>query len=204
MINPFKKIIMTLLKKNAFLAAFFTTIIIAITACNSNEKSVDTKEVATEANEIKFDNTHNEKDAEFLVNAAEINLEEIKLGQLAQQKGTVVDVKELGKMIEQHHTKAIDEENTLAKKMLITIPASPTENTLAAYNKVNDKSGIDLDKAYCDMMIKGHKNAIKIFDEAATELSNIDIKKWAAAMLPSLRSHLDIGIECQKKCEAMK
>jgi putative membrane protein len=192
------------LKKSALFAAFIGTIIMGITACNSDGKSTDTKEVAQEANEIKFDNTNTEKDAKFLVNAAEINLEEIKLGQLAQQKGTMTDVKELGKMMEQAHSKAMAETDSLAKKMLITIPASPTENALEAYKKLNNKSGTAFDKAYCSMMVSGHKDAISLFEKAAADLNNAGIKQWAATMLPGLRTHLEHAITCQKKCEAMK
>jgi putative membrane protein len=195
---------MTQLKKTVLFIAFFAGTIIGLTACNSDEKSTDTKEVAEESNEVKFDNTNTEKDARFLVNAAEINLEEIKLGQLAQQKGTMTDVKEFGKMMEQAHTKAMAETDTLAKKMLITIPASPTENALDAYKKLNNKSGTDFDKAYCKMMVNGHKDAISLFEKASTDLNNAGIKQWAADMLPGLRTHLDNAIECQKKCEAMK
>jgi putative membrane protein len=192
------------LKRTALSVAFITAGIIGLSACNNDEKLTDTKEVAEEANEVKFDNTNTEKDAKFLVNAAEINLEEIKLGQLAQQKGTMADVKELGKMMEQAYTKAMAETDTLAKKMLITIPASPTENALEAYKKLNNKSGTDFDKAYCGMMVSGHKDAISLFEKASTGLNNDGIKQWAVNMLPDLRTHLEHAIACQKKCEAMK
>lgn len=184
--------------------SFFAVAVIGLTACNSDEKSTDTKEAAEKQNDIKFDNTNTEKDAQFLVNAAEINLEEIKLGQLAQQKGTMADVKALGKMMEQAHTTAMAETDTLAKKMLITIPASPTENALETYKKLNNKSGTDFDKAYCKMMVSGHKDAISLFEKASTDLNNADIKQWAATMLPELRTHLQHAVECQKKCETMK
>jgi putative membrane protein len=192
------------LKRFVLSTAFGAVIIIGETACNNDGKITDTKEAAEEANEVKFDNTNTEKDAKFLVSAAEISLEEIKLGQLAQQKGTITEVKELGKMMEQAHTKAMAQTDTLAKQMLITIPASPTENALEAYKKLNTKSGSDFDKAYCDMMVKGHKDAIELFEKASSDLNNADIRQWAADMLPDLRTHLNHAVECQKKCEAMK
>jgi putative membrane protein len=169
------------IKKPLLSILFFAIVAIGLTACNNDAQSTDTKEAAEKQNDIKFDNTNTEKDAQFLVNAAEINLEEIKLGQLAQQKGTMADVKALGKMMEQAHTTAMIETDTLAKKMLITIPASPTENALDAYKKLNNKSGTAFDKAYCDMMVSGHKDAISLFEKASTGLNNADIKQWAAA-----------------------
>src|SRR5688572_32420960 len=47
------------------------------------------------------------------------------------------------------------------------------------------------DKEYCDMMVKGHKEAINAFENAASNAYDADIKAWASSMLPSLRTHLD-------------
>ncbi len=51
-------------------------VIISTSKCMNN-KPENTKEVAKEKNEQKFDNK-NEKDAQFLVDAAEINREEVR------------------------------------------------------------------------------------------------------------------------------
>ena len=56
-------------------------------SCSNGKKSDDVKDVAEEQNDEKFDSNQQEKDAQFVVNAAEMNIEEIQLGQLAQQKG---------------------------------------------------------------------------------------------------------------------
>lgn len=61
-------------------AIILIAVIISTLSCKNNN-SKDTKEVAEEHNEAKFDKSGNEKDAQFLVKAAEINMEEISLGQ---------------------------------------------------------------------------------------------------------------------------
>jgi len=48
-------------------------------------------------------------DAQFLTSAAEINLEEIQLGQLAKKKITMIDVQELGKMMKTGHRKSLSD-----------------------------------------------------------------------------------------------
>jgi putative membrane protein len=184
-------------------ATVFTVILFGASSCMDNKKPEDTKNVAEEHNNAKFGDNKQEKDAQFLVNAAEINLEEISLGQLAQQNGTTTHAKELGKMMEDAHTKALNDLTALAKKKMITIPTSPTDNAQNDYKKLNDKSGINFDKEYADMMVSGHKDAIAVFEKASTDCSDSDIKEWATAMLPNLRAHLDHAIDCQKKCEKM-
>ena len=186
---------------------FFKLSLVAVTlfgASCSSPKAEDTKEVAIEHNEAKFDSTNNEKDAKFLVNVAEINLEEIKLGQLAKQMGRTEHVKELGQMMDAAHTKCMSSLVTLAASKSITIPTTPTENTLNAYKTLNEKSGADFDLAYCNMMVSGHKDAIAMFEKESNESTDADIKQWATDVLPELRMHLDHALTCQKENEKKK
>ncbi len=176
--------------------------IIGTTSC-MNHKPLDTKKVADEKNQEKFDYNSTEKDAQFLVNAAEINREEISLGQLAQQKGNMSHVKELGKMMEDEHTKSLADVTALAKTKSISLPTSQTYKGLDAYEKLNKKSGSDFEKAYSNMMVSGHKDAIALFEKAATECSDLEIKAWASETLPALRRHLDQSLICQNQCEKM-
>ena len=186
-------------------AAFMAVILLTASSCGSDQKPEDTKEVAEDQNEAKFNTAKKEKDAQFLVNAAETNLEEIMLGQLAQQKGTMKDVKELGKMMEDAHKKSLDGLIGLAGKKSMTLPTSATDNAQEAYKNLSNQSGTEFDKAYCKMMVNGHKDAIAAFEKKSTEESgDADIKEWTTATLPVLRTHLDHAMICQKKCEDMK
>lgn len=182
------------------------TLIIAVmfgTSSCMNSKPEDTKDVAEDHNDAKFDKNSSEKDAQFLVNAAEINMEEISLGKLTQQSGSASHVKELGKMMETEHTKSLADLTALAKTKNITLPSTSTDNGMAAYKKLNDKSRNDFDKAYAVMMVSGHKDAIALFEKAATDCTDPDIKAWATATLPALRTHLDQAMVCQKECDKM-
>ncbi|MFO7574903.1 MAG: DUF4142 domain-containing protein [Bacteroidales bacterium] len=177
---------------------FFTTVLV-IASCGYNPKPEDTKVVAEEYNEAKFDNNAQEGDAQFLVNAAEISMEQIEVGQLAQQKGTTTNVKELGKIMEDAHTKSLSDLTALAKRKMITIPTSLTDDARDAYKDLNDKTGDDFDEAYADMMVSTHEDAIETFEKATTERYDIDIKNWAIATLPDLRTHLNLSTDFQKK-----
>lgn len=189
--------------KEALLQVTFVTTVLLIVSCGYNKKPADTKDVAEEHNDAKFDNNKQEKDAQFLVNAAEINLEEIQLGQLAQQNGITTHVKELGKMMVVAYTKSQKDLTALAKSKMITIPTSPTENAQDAYKKLNERTGNDFDKTYADMMVSKHKDAISAFEKVSTDGNDADIKNWATVSLTDLRSHLDHSIDCQKKCNEM-
>ena len=173
--------------------------ILLFTSCDYNQKAGDTKEIAEGRNDAKFDNNEKEEDAQFLVNAAEINLEEIQLGKLAQQKGTTVHVKELGKMMEDAHSKSQRDLIALAESKQISIPSSATNDAKDVYMKLKKKSGDDFDEAYADKMVNGHQDAIAAFENASTECNDKEIKNWAIATLPDLRKHLNHSLESQKK-----
>lgn len=193
------------MKNYTFKVLQSTVIIAAIVGTTScmNKKNEDTKEVAEELNEQKFDKKSNEKDAQFLVDAAEINRKKISLGQLAQQKSNTSSVIELGKIMETDHTKSLAEVTELAKIKIISLPTSQTEAGQEAYKKLNEKSGKEFDNEFCNMMAKGHKEAIELFENASTESTDADIRNWATETLPTLRMHLEQTLMCQKECAKM-
>jgi putative membrane protein len=117
--------IQTKLKTSLIKFSVLFTLIGGVTACENSTKVEDTKEIAEEHNDAKYDNTSKEKDAQFLVNAAEINLEENQLGLLAQQKSKTKIVIDLGKMMEESHLKLMAELTELAAKKIVTIPHNP-------------------------------------------------------------------------------
>lgn len=177
----------TILKSSLLVAALmlsFTTV-----SCKKENTQPDTEEVAEDQNDAKFDE-NKEDDSEFLVDAAEINMDEIALGQLAQSKATSASVKEFGKAMEAEHTAALDELKTLAGSKNISLPQGPTEDGQEKLRKFQEKKAADFDKDYASEMVDGHKDAIDKFEKAANSAADADVRAWANKMLPSLRTHL--------------
>jgi len=166
-------------------------ILLSLNSCKQETKQEDPKEVAEDQNEAKFDDSNSkENDSEFLVDATEINLEEISIGQLAQQKSTNPEIKKFGKMLVDDHTKLSGEVKTVAESRNISLPTSITEDGQEQYNKLNEKSGLDFDKKFVDMMIDGHEKAIDKFTKASKNSNDEEIKTWASNNIASLTAHL--------------
>lgn len=182
----------------------FAAAILVLSGCNQAPKPQDTKEIAEDHNKEMFDSRKQEKDAQFLVNAAALNLEEIQLAQLAQQRGNSAHVKELAKMMETTHTKMQADLTALAQAKAVTIPGSPTEESKKAYEKLNEKSAADFDKEYADMAVSNHKEAVREFEKASDNAHDDDVQNWATASLPELRTHLEHSEACQEKCKNEK
>ncbi|MEP7320762.1 MAG: DUF4142 domain-containing protein [Saprospiraceae bacterium] len=179
---------------------FIGTSLITISCKN---KVPNKNEVVIDNNNVKFINNPTDYDAQFLVTAAEMNLEEIMLGTLAQEKGTLTLVKDLGKTIKEDHQKKLNDLIELAKTKTVTIPAAATDKGNEDYKNLNKNSGKDFDKAYSNMMVVMHKNAINLFESASTDCADPHIKKWAMDVLSSLQLHLDQSLSCQKEAEKM-
>jgi putative membrane protein len=194
--TPFKTLL--------FETVIITVAMFSVLSCNDTTKANDNKKVAEQSNEATTKTMNMEKDAQFLAEATVVNVEEIKLGQLAQKKSTTKDVKDLGKMMEDEHTKALSALTALASKKSITIPSSPITKVEQAYNDLSAKTKTDFDKSYSTMMVDGHKNAIALFEKAAVECNDAEIKQWASSMLPDLRTHLDMATTTQSKVAKMK
>jgi putative membrane protein len=179
-----------LLVGKTFLAAGL--IILSLNSCKNETKQEDPKEVAEDANEEKFDTINNkEDDSEFLVDQAEINLAEIEIGKLAQTKSTNPEVKKFGKMLVDEHTKSASEVSALAKAKNFTLPTSITEDGKEEYKKLNEKSGLDFDKKFADMMIDGHEKAIDKLKKASEKATDQDVKLWASNNIAGLTAHLE-------------
>ena len=167
-------------------------IIIFLNSCKNEPKQEDPKEVAEDANEAKFDTIDSkEDDSEFLVDQAEINLAEIEIGKLAQTKSSNPEVKKFGKMLVDEHTKSASEVSALAQAKNFTLPTSLTEDGQEEYKKLNEKSGVDFDKKFADMMIDGHEKAIDKLKKASENAKDADIRLWASNNIAGLTAHLE-------------
>jgi putative membrane protein len=196
--------IQTLKTNKIFLTSSILTtllVIVLFTSCKKAEPK-DPEEVATDQNEAKFeDNNKKENDAEFLVAAASINLEEIELGNLALTKAQSQEVKDFGKMMVDGHTKSLNELKGLATTKQITIPQQLTDEGKELYSALSEEKGKDFDKKYVDKMVKGHKDAISKFEKAANDSKDPDVKAWASATLPDLNMHLEHAVTLQEKLD---
>jgi len=196
----------TSLFSKALLGAAVVTLSFGMQSCKQEPKQEDPKEVAEDENEAKFDdvNDDKEKDSDYLVAAAEVDMKEIELGKLAQTKSTNADVKALAKMMVEAHTKSLTDLKAAAAKKNISLPESFTEKGQDAYKDLNDKSGHDFDKAYADKMVEGHEKTIEKMEKASEKATDADIRMWAANMLPELRKHLEHAKMTKEKVDAIK
>jgi putative membrane protein len=166
-------------------------------SCGENNKPEDSTEVAEERNDEKFDVM--EKDADFAVKAADAGMYEVMIADLALSKTSNPDVKSLANMMKTDHTTANTELQALAKQKNISLPVSMSKDMQDKYDDLNKKTGTDFDKAYCDAMVKDHKDDVDLFEKQSTKGADQDMRSWAASKLPTLRHHLETAESTRDK-----
>jgi len=180
-------------------------LICSLNSCKNESKITDSKEVAEEQNEAKFEDTKSkEDDSHYLVDAAETDMKGIEIGKLAQQKATDPEVKNFGKMLVDNHTKSLGTVKILASRKNISLPASLTEKGKEAYNKLNEKSGIAFDKKFSEMMVEGHEKMIEKMNKVAEKATDEEIRVWASNKISTLTTHLEHAKKMKRVVDAIK
>jgi putative membrane protein len=127
-------------------------------------------------------------DTTFLTDAIQINLAEISVGDLAQQKGGSDDVKSFGKMLVDDHTASNAKATSLAQANGVTPPTEPSAADKKKHDDLEKLSGAEFDREFAKAMVKGHEEAIAKFEAASK--GNDDVAKFAQETLPTLQKHL--------------
>lgn len=172
---------------------------LGITACTNNPNSDNSLASGLQQTNQGI----NHADSLFIKQAAEISLEEIRLGDLAMMRCLSKEGRELGQMLVLEHSNSLNSLTELAKKKNVEVPSAATDQAIAAFEKLNKNSGIEFDKAYCSMMVGLHNDAIQLTETEINSTSDIEIKKWANTNLLALKMHLDHILICQKSLDKL-
>jgi putative membrane protein len=129
-------------------------------------------------------------DAHFAKEAAQGGMAEVKLGQLAQEKGSNDTVKSFGKRMVDDHSKAGDKLKEVAARESITLPTDISAKDLVTYDRLAKLNGAAFDRAYAGDMVKDHETDVAAFQKEANAGKADSLKSFAAETLPTLQDHL--------------
>jgi putative membrane protein len=129
--------------------------------------------------------------AQFMVKVANVGMTEVQMGQLAQTNASSQRVKDFGSMMVKDHTAAGNTLKDLASRKGVTLPTSLDEGSMKHKTDLSAKQGKTFDKDYIKMMIDGHKQTIKDFEDIEKNSKDGDVRSFATSTLPTLKMHLD-------------
>jgi putative membrane protein len=129
-------------------------------------------------------------DKHFVTAALKGGMAEVKLGQMATEKGNSQDVKDFGQKMVEDHTKLGDQMKQVAGQIGVDPPSmlAPKDEALEA--KLKLLSGDAFDKAYISAMVKDHREDLMAFKKEAAEGGSPAVKSAAADGEKVVAEHL--------------
>jgi putative membrane protein len=129
-------------------------------------------------------------DANFIREAAQGGLMEVRMGQSAKDHASNGDVKNYGEMLVKDHSKANDKLSQMAGEKGVNLAKDVEPKHTDMIKDFEAKNGADFDRAFIEYAIKDHRKDISKFERASRDLNDSELKAFATETLPTLRNHL--------------
>ena len=135
--------------------------------------------------------TLSKTDSRFMKRAAQTNMMQAHLGQMAETQAHEQTVKDFGKKLSGDHTNSYEGLTVLANKTGETKPkALRSDKTLVRLTHLKGKS---FDHAFLQAQVQSQRTAIAAFKNEAAHGENPDVKEWANRMVPTLEGNLQMA-----------
>ncbi len=128
--------------------------------------------------------------AAFVKKAALLNIAELELGKIAEEKATDPAVKAFARRIVTDHTEFQADLIKAAKMTPAALPTETDPSHAALKQQLLAKSGTGFDRAYLDHMTVSHEAAAAFLVYAAGHQVEPALKEWATQTLPIVQEHL--------------
>lgn len=135
---------------------------------------------------------------DFLTDALQGDVAEIKMGQLAEKNGGSTPMKDFGKTLVTDHTKAGEQVKATAKQVGVTVKEEPSSEARKDYDKLTKLKGADFDEEFARLSVEDHQKDIEKFQKQA-DAKNGPASELAQQQLPTLKKHLQMAQSLQKQ-----
>jgi putative membrane protein len=136
---------------------------------------------------------------DFVTEAANGDMLEIESSKLVAAKGDARDKAFAEQMIKDHSATSAELKALVSSgKVPATLPAAMDKAHGAKLDELSGLSGADFAKAYEDMQLAAHKDAVSLFERYARGGDNASLQAFAAKTLPHLREHLKMAEDLTK------
>lgn len=144
------------------------------------------------------------KDFKFLTAAARGGMEEVQMGQLAQQKAANPAVRSFGERMVTDHSKANDELRQIATQKGAALPTQMSHLENFSMEHLQKLNGTEFDQAYAKDMVKDHRKDVREFENATKNLTDPDLRAWVQKTLGVLQQHLQMAENMEATVNAQK
>ncbi len=129
------------------------------------------------------------EDRKFVDHATQGGLFEVRTSRLALDKAVSGPTRDFAQMMIDDHGKANRDLDAIVKKKGGRTTDVLDAEHQAKLDKLTTMEGREFEAAYRDAQVKGHDEAIRLFERASKECDDPDLKYFATRLLPTLREH---------------
>jgi putative membrane protein len=127
-------------------------------------------------------------DSNFIQMAGSLGLLQMRLGKLAEQKGSSAAVRDFGKRMQADYAKANEDIAAAAKQSAYPAPVMLRQHQQLVERFVRTGKG-SFDKKYMAEMMAEHGDAARLFQQEAESGRVAALKQLAAKLLPTVQQH---------------
>lgn len=147
--------------------------------------TLQNRENTTEQNQNRLSSS----DRLFMNRAAQGNLAEISLSQLALERASNDDVKQYAQQMIEQHTQANNQLMQLAGQKGVTLPKELDTRHQQLERQLQQLSGASFDRAYMRAMVNDHAQTTTLFQRQAEQGQDQDVVAYASRFLPAIQQH---------------
>jgi putative membrane protein len=128
----------------------------------------------------------------FVQTVAMSDVFEVESSKLAASRSKDERVKKFADHMVKDHQKTTQELKQLLgrAKINVPLPSGADPEHQAMLGQLQSATGNQFDETYAKMQLKGHEDAVALFENYARNGDHPELKKWAAKTLPNLKEHL--------------
>jgi putative membrane protein len=141
-------------------------------------------------------------DAPFAKKAELVELQTLKLAQLAQDKAKSELVRNFASQLLADRPEEADQLSKAAWKENISLPNSLATRDEAAYERIYMLNGPEFDKAYMQQTVRTLTDTLQTFRREAATGNDEVVRRFAAETIPVLENHLNEARLVMKKLAA--
>jgi putative membrane protein len=136
---------------------------------------------------------------DFIRFAAQTDMVEANLGQLAQTAAGSEQVKDYAQMLVTDHTSDFSQLSGVVRQAGLSVPSAiDAKHDRTMIDPFEKLKGASFDRRYIEDIIAGHEKGIAICKKEAADAQNPALKTYADHALPVLEKHLAAAIKLEK------
>lgn len=130
----------------------------------------------------------------FLTSAAHANAAELDASRLLLERSDDVDLKNFAQLLVREHGESQRQLKQLAATKRVNLPQGASPEDEKALDELRARSGEALNREYLQRFgVQSHRQSLALFERAANQARDPDVKRFAESMLPTLRRHLEMA-----------